>query len=282
MKAYQPTSEDVWNVLSSNKLLTHLNEPLEQLSERLFTSLDFQLIEKAALYGDELDEQTKYANDEIARQLQVAGVLQLLDDTDIKLTKQQRLERVNRFVAIIANCGRKFFRTNDYVSEFVLIGADEKLVFIDNYTRTPIAVAQTGRWSGFSHGSTLKDLVISLGGYIETGESPRLNLGNLANDPWRYGKDMNSVCVAASIIGLQSHSAVSSLSSKEAEAHGITPPPEPTRSEKYQNLAKRELTYDDRVRAFEAQGMTRSDAQGVVDAEDAQVAASPIPDTPKG
>jgi hypothetical protein len=273
-QAYQPTSEDVRNVLSSNKLLAYLNEPLEQLSERLFTSLDFQLIEKAALYGDALDEQTKYANDEIARQLQVAGVLQLLDDSAIKLTKQQRLERTNRFIAIVANQGRKFFRTNDYVSEFALIGTD-KLVFIDNYTRTPIDITQSGRWNGFSHGSTLKDFVISLGGYIDTGVSPKLNL---ANDPWGYGKDMNTVCAAVTIIGLQSHSAVSCLSSKEAEAHGIIRFQETNRSEKYQKFADRELDYDDRVRAFEAQGMTRSDAQGVVDAEDAQPPAA----APKG
>lgn len=40
--------------------------------------LDFDLIEQAALAGDDLDEQTDYANDEIARQLREMGVLEPL------------------------------------------------------------------------------------------------------------------------------------------------------------------------------------------------------------
>jgi hypothetical protein len=208
-QGYQPTSKDVLNVLSSNPLSIILDETLENLAERLFADLDFQLIEEEALNGDDLDEQTNYANDEIARQLRVSGVLWP------ELTKEQRLANANLFIGVVANCGRKFFRTNEYVSKFAYIAKD-RLVFIDNYTRTPIDIKQAHRWKGFSHGSTLQDLVVALGGYINTGVPPRFNLGNDANEPWGYGKDMAIVRAAA-------------------EDHGLRPcKPVPVRSEKYQ------------------------------------------------
>lgn len=40
--------------------------------------MDYDLIEQAALFGDDLDEQTDYANDEIARQLREMGILEPL------------------------------------------------------------------------------------------------------------------------------------------------------------------------------------------------------------
>lgn len=75
--AYQPTEEDVTNVLSSNELSRALadGQTLESLAEEIFPSLDFSKIEEAALYGGSLDEQTDYANEEIARQLREAGIL---------------------------------------------------------------------------------------------------------------------------------------------------------------------------------------------------------------
>lgn len=76
--AYEATVEDVENVLRSNSLAvanTH-GMSFESLAEKLHGDLDFGLIEQAALAGDELDEQTGYANDEIARQLREKGVLE--------------------------------------------------------------------------------------------------------------------------------------------------------------------------------------------------------------
>lgn len=76
--AYQATEEDVANVIASNMLVSPRPQglSLEQQAADVFADLDFDLIEQAALYGDSLDEQTDYANDEIARQLRVAGVIQ--------------------------------------------------------------------------------------------------------------------------------------------------------------------------------------------------------------
>lgn len=78
--AYQATEEDVENVLRSNSLaVANTNgKSFESIATEVFGSLDFDLIEQAALFGDNLDEQTGYANDEIARQLREMGILEPL------------------------------------------------------------------------------------------------------------------------------------------------------------------------------------------------------------
>ena len=76
--AYEVTEEDVENVLRSNALaVANTNgKSFESMANELLGHLDLDLVEQAALYGDDLDEQTDYANDEIARQLRVMGVLE--------------------------------------------------------------------------------------------------------------------------------------------------------------------------------------------------------------
>lgn len=78
--AYEATAEDVEVVLSSNALavVNTYGKSFESMAEELHGDLDFGLIEQAALAGDDLDEQTEYANDEIARQLREMGVLEPL------------------------------------------------------------------------------------------------------------------------------------------------------------------------------------------------------------
>ena len=82
--AYEVTPEDVENVLRSNSLaVANTNgKSFESMAEELHGDLDFGLIEQAALAGDDLDEQTDYANDEIARQLREKGVLEPLKQAD--------------------------------------------------------------------------------------------------------------------------------------------------------------------------------------------------------
>lgn len=77
---YQATEEDVANVLSSNELAIPNGDgrSFDALAQEVMGNLDFEEIENAALYGDGLDQQTDYANDEITRQLRVLGVLQPL------------------------------------------------------------------------------------------------------------------------------------------------------------------------------------------------------------
>ena len=70
-QGFQISEEDIENVLFSNQeyLLYSEDTDLRQLADELFSILDFQQIEDAAMYGDTLDEQTSYAVDEIKRQL---------------------------------------------------------------------------------------------------------------------------------------------------------------------------------------------------------------------
>ncbi len=83
--AYEATEEDVANVLSSNAMaVANTNgKSFESMAAEIFPDLDFALIEEAALHGDELDQQTDYANDEIARQLRVMGVLEPLKAVEV-------------------------------------------------------------------------------------------------------------------------------------------------------------------------------------------------------
>lgn len=76
--AYQATDEDLANVLVSHwkQVQDRDGKTAETLAAELYPLLDFEEIEKAALMGDDLDEQTNYANDEIARQLRTLGILQ--------------------------------------------------------------------------------------------------------------------------------------------------------------------------------------------------------------
>lgn len=76
--AYEVTEDDVENVLRSNSLgVANTNgKSFESIANEIFPQLDFQLIEEAALAGDDLDQQTDYANDEITRQLREIGILE--------------------------------------------------------------------------------------------------------------------------------------------------------------------------------------------------------------
>lgn len=80
--AFEITVEDVESVLRSNSLaVANTNgKSFESIANEVFGNLDFVLIEKAALYGDDLDGQTDYANDEIARQLREMGILEPLKE----------------------------------------------------------------------------------------------------------------------------------------------------------------------------------------------------------
>jgi hypothetical protein len=78
--AYEVTEEDVANVLHSNNLAVANSNGVsfECMATAVFGELNLDLIEEAALFGDTLDEQTDFGNDEIARQLREMGVLEPL------------------------------------------------------------------------------------------------------------------------------------------------------------------------------------------------------------
>lgn len=66
-------------VLGSHTMLRALEsgETIEQVAQDLLGMLDLAEIEDMALMGDDMDQQTEYAHDEIAKQLARAGVITL-------------------------------------------------------------------------------------------------------------------------------------------------------------------------------------------------------------
>ena len=109
--AYEATEEDVANVLSSNAMaVANTNgKSFESMAAEFFPLLDFARIEDAALQGDELDQQTDYANDEITRQLRVMGVLEPLKAVEAVHEEGGRapggLKKAIEALRLAAECG---------------------------------------------------------------------------------------------------------------------------------------------------------------------------------
>lgn len=86
-QAFGISEEDVANVLASNTMIEsyRAGRSIEDMANALMEGLDFDAIEEAALMGDDMDQQTDYAHDEITKQLRAAGVLEELPDvvTDV-------------------------------------------------------------------------------------------------------------------------------------------------------------------------------------------------------
>jgi hypothetical protein len=81
--AFQISEGDVANVIGSNKLSPErLGATPEELAALLLPQLDMEAIENMALMGDDLDQQTDYAHDEIADQLRRMGVLESAELAD--------------------------------------------------------------------------------------------------------------------------------------------------------------------------------------------------------
>jgi hypothetical protein len=76
--AYEPSQEDVQNVLASNELMADSakGKSIATIAGEVIESLNFDLIDEAALGGDDLEEKRDLANDEIARQLREMGILE--------------------------------------------------------------------------------------------------------------------------------------------------------------------------------------------------------------
>jgi hypothetical protein len=122
-----------------------------------------------------------------------------------KAQKAERLEHVNALIKIISDHGRRFFynEQNNHVAR-MLIGPKGHLYFQDDYTGKAIYVAYQGRWSGFSHGGTLKALVERLAEYVRTGSClsidwigpERFDQSNI----WGYSEDEIAKCRSAALV----------------------------------------------------------------------------------
>ncbi|WP_270818322.1 hypothetical protein [Aeromonas sp. Y318-3] len=84
--------------------------------------------------------------------------------------RRERLEHANALIKLISSRGRRFFYNKgaDRTAE-MWIDLNGRIWFMDDYTGQPIYTLYRGRWRGFSHGGTLRDLVIRLHDYIAHG-----------------------------------------------------------------------------------------------------------------
>lgn len=88
---------------------------------------------------------------------------------DLKLDKQKRLETVNKLIEFISERGRRFFNTNNNLAHMKL--KNGRIYFVDDYTQREIAVINNYRdWKGFSHGGTLRALILDFAEFIRTGK----------------------------------------------------------------------------------------------------------------
>jgi hypothetical protein len=121
--------------------------------------------------------------------------------TDRELrARQDRIEKVNALLRLIASHGRRFFRHRDdrtgaeRVSQFFM-DPTGRIWLMDKHTWRPVWVSYPGRWREFTEGHTLRLLIEALRDYIRTGKlvSPH-HLGpwpdwDCDGDPWGYGKE---------------------------------------------------------------------------------------------
>ena len=70
--AWEVSSEDIVNVMTDHGVQIELDDPR---LENIISSLDHNKIEQAALFGDDIDEQTEFANENIKEQLLENGII---------------------------------------------------------------------------------------------------------------------------------------------------------------------------------------------------------------
>ena len=113
--------------------------------------------------------------------------------------RRERLAKANKAIEIIASYGRRFFydRKTDRVAR---IEMDERgrLWWIDEYSGKRIYMHYDGRWRGFTHGGTMRNLARHMKDYILYGILlPRHTLHwpdhFCGGDLWDYGADMQTV-----------------------------------------------------------------------------------------
>lgn len=85
--------------------------------------------------------------------------------------KRQRVLQINELINTMAKYGRRFFYNEKFDRVAKMAVTDRGQIFwIDDYTGKAIYVAYSGHWRGFSHGGTLRDLVLRFADYIRTGK----------------------------------------------------------------------------------------------------------------
>lgn len=110
--------------------------------------------------------------------------------------KQERIEKANAVIQVIAKHGRRFFYYDETgaVSYFKL---DERgrIWLVDKYSQKPVYVAYSYEWRNFTEGGTLRCLIEALTEFIRSGtQVPSGHFGPWPDwcargDLWGYGTE---------------------------------------------------------------------------------------------
>jgi hypothetical protein len=111
-----------------------------------------------------------------------------------------RLEAANKWLQVIASCGRQFFRWKDQVAWLSRDGRG-RIWFVDHYSGKRIYTHQKGHWKRFSSGGTMKTLIECLRDFVAKGQALPARNGltgpwpywYCGGDLWGYGYDMERV-----------------------------------------------------------------------------------------
>ena len=123
------------------------------------------------------------------------------------MSKINRLKNANEFIAVIANCGRRFFEHEGFVSTLEL-SPTGRVFFIDYYTKKRIYTHRKYcQWDGFTSGGTMKMIVEMLRDFVTKGETMtstyfQPEMRNGFKNPWGYGEDILIVRDAAIRLGI--------------------------------------------------------------------------------
>ena len=125
-----------------------------------------------------------------------------IPETDVIMTKVDRLQKANTLIEVIASTGRRFLCYGDRVAQLEL-DARGRVWFVDHYTGRRIYTHHPCVWRGFSSGETMRQFVEHLREYIFRGTLiPAWFFGPWpewvsGGDLWGYGEDMEKVRRAA-------------------------------------------------------------------------------------
>lgn len=115
--------------------------------------------------------------------------------------RADRVTLANSMLKKIASCGRKFFYSPRDERTAMFVEENGRLYFMDDHNGVllPLSHCHSKRWRRyFSHGGTLKGLILALADYIQTGK-PIHRYHFFAptwyseGDPWGYKEDMRAV-----------------------------------------------------------------------------------------
>lgn len=111
------------------------------------------------------------------------------------MTKQERVEAVNKMIKLISESGRQFFKTKstgDIASMAIING---RVYYIDNYTKKQVYCKNgSPTWDHFSSGGTLQALVLDFADFIRTGKDTngKNGYGRLFCGHWGYSDGAKS------------------------------------------------------------------------------------------